>query len=527
MKNLFAFTFILILFSCHLQAQLSTSIVNQKTYGGNENEFLCRGLKNADNSFIIGGNSGSGISGDKTDTNRGIWDDFWIMKLNSDLSIRWQKTIGGNNNDDLYNMVPCQDGGFLLIGTSASPISGDKTVAGFGDNDFWTVKIDSTGNILWQNVYGGSGSDAPSSVIRLKNGKYLIGGSSASDISGVKTENSRGLHDYWIVCIDSLGNKLWDKTIGGSQGDGLWQIIQVSDNGILLYGISNSPISGEKTAASFGLNDIWLVKIDTTGNVIWDKTFGGNDTETAGAICYKNGSIYMACLSFSGISGTKTDTCRGLFDYWVLKLDADGNKIWDKTIGGNKGEQPNSIFISSENQLLITGSSNSDISGDKTEASYGLSDFWVVALDTNGNINWQKTIGGSDDDGCNDMIEIGNNNYMLFGSSLSGISGLKTEASRGQQDYWVVEIATNVGIENNLLSEKNLIIYPNPVTNNLTIETPQKAIIEIINIQGQIVKIYPTNDTITSFDISALQSGIYFLKLTTAEGSLVKKFVKE
>lgn len=192
--NIYAF---LLLTTFHAtQAQITTSVVNQRTFGGSLNEMPSCGLKTADNGYIIGGGSESSISGDKTEPNRGLYNDYWIIRLNPDLSIKWQKTIGGNSNDFLQHLIGCKDGGFICVGSSVSPISGEKAIAGYGDNDYWVIKIDSSGNILWQNVYGGTGADQPSSIIRLTNGKYIIGGTSDSDSSGVKTENSRGVNDY-------------------------------------------------------------------------------------------------------------------------------------------------------------------------------------------------------------------------------------------------------------------------------------------------------------------------------------------
>ena len=531
MKFIYSPLIIFVLLHFNANSQVNTSIVNQKTIGGSNWDLLRNGLKTSDNGYLIGGSSSSGISGEKTDTNRGSFSssDFWILNLDHNLNIQWQKTIGGNSNDDLAEIIKCSDGGYLCVGSSISPVSADKTVGCYGQNDYWVVKLDSSGNILWQNVYGGLGDDNAVSAIQLGNGSFIIAGSSDSDSSGVKSENSRGWDDYWVVCIDSIGNLIWDKTIGGSEPDGHPQISQDLDNNIYIVGQTISPVSGDKTAPSYGQSDIWLIKIGPAGNIIWDKSYGGSNDEGMNfeSILIYNNYIYLCTYSASNVSGNKTDSCRGYADYWILKLDLDGNKIWDKTYGGAMPDAPETMIISQDKELIIGGISNSDISGDKLDPSFGMGDQWIICLDTNGFLQWQKTIGGNQDDDLSNMVEIGNNNYILFGSSQSGISGLKTETCRGNVDYWVVEIATNVGIENNLHAEKNVILYPNPATNSLTIESSLKAIIEIINIQGQIVKIYPTNDTKNSVDISALQGGIYFLKLTTAEGSLVKKFVKE
>jgi hypothetical protein len=235
----------------------------------------------------------------------------------------------------------------------------------------------------------------------------------------------------------------------------------------------------------------------------------------------------VACYSYSGISGTKTEPCIGNCDYWVLKLDADGNKIWDKTIGGTDYDLPSSITISTDNELLISGSSNSNITGNKTEDSFGSFDFWIVSLDTNGNLNWQKTIGGSEDDGCENIFEITNNNYMLLGYSNSGISGLKTDACRGQQDYWMVEIANDFGLSN--FSETKVQVYPNPTTNFINFETAVNRLkLQVYNMSGQLLTDRQLKTGSYTLDVSNYPQGIFFYRLTDADKYIKSgKFVKE
>ena len=180
--------------------------------------------------------------------------------VQAQLTIQWQNTIGGGLVDVLYSMQQTNDGGYILVGNSSSNISGDKTENSQGGADYWVVKLDSSGTIQWQNTIGGNERDILYSIQQTNDGGYILGGSSLSDISGDKTENSQGGLDYWVVKLDSSGTIQWQNTIGGNGGDRLFSIQQTGDGGYILGGFSNSPISGDKTEDSLGY-DYWVVKL--------------------------------------------------------------------------------------------------------------------------------------------------------------------------------------------------------------------------------------------------------------------------
>ena len=207
----------------------------QNTIGGNNADKLRSLIQTSDGGYLLGGYSASGISGDKTEASL-IYFDYWIVKLDAFGSIEWQNTIGGSNEDVLNSVIQTTDGGYLLGGYSESGISGDKTEAWLGGADYWVVKLDDTGNIEWQNTIGGSNTDIIYSVIQTLDGGYLLGGYSSSGISVDKTEANLGGADYWVVKLDATGNIEWQNTIGGSSFDYLYSVIQTSDGGYLLGG---------------------------------------------------------------------------------------------------------------------------------------------------------------------------------------------------------------------------------------------------------------------------------------------------
>src|SRR6185436_1320229 len=239
-------------------------------------------------------------------------------------NILWQKTIGGNDLEEFYSIQQTTDGGYILGGQSASNISGDKTEDEVGGGDYWLVKIDASGNIEWQNTIGGGDFDVLTSVHQTSDFGYILGGSSTSNISGDKNENSMGVWDYWIVKTDSIGNIQWQNTIGGSSWDQLYSIQQTSDSGYILGGISKSNISGDKSQNCLGGSDYWIVKTNVSGVLQWQKTIGGNDWEYLYSLQQTaDGGYILGGFSPSNISGDKTDNPIGLDDYWIVKLLPD------------------------------------------------------------------------------------------------------------------------------------------------------------------------------------------------------------
>jgi len=191
-------------------------------------------------------------------------------------SVIWDKEFSGSTYDILAATIETNDNGFLLVGASNSNIGNDKTENSKGDYDYWIIKTDNLGNIVWQKTIGGSGTDEPKTALQTADGGYLIAGSSNSNGSGDKTENSKGGFDYWIVKLDSNGTILWNKTIGGNQDDLFTKMIATNDGGYLLLGSSKSGISNDKSEDSRGLFDNWIVKINANGTILWNKTIGGN-----------------------------------------------------------------------------------------------------------------------------------------------------------------------------------------------------------------------------------------------------------
>ena len=439
-KSSFLLNCTLLLFGC-TSTLFSQEILWQNSMGGNYNDKLISIEQTNDRGYILGGHSSSDIAGDKTEICFGN-EDYWIVKTDSLGNIQWQNTIGGDEMDNFTSIQQTNDGGYILGGFSCSSISGDKTENSLGFDDFWVVKINSYGTVQWENTIGGNNYDRIASIIETSDGGYVLGGLSNSNISGDKAENSWGGYDYWIVKIDSLGIIQWQKTIGGSSGDAIHSIKQTSDGGYILGGASESNISGDKTENSLGNGDYWIVKTDATGIIQWQNTIGGNSDDWLNSISQTaDGGYILGGNSQSDISGDKTEKCLGGFDYWIVKTDSFGVVQWQNTIGGNFIDYLNSIEQTKDGGYILGGCSYSPISGDKTEINLeNKIDYWVIKTDSFGNIQWQNTIGGDDSDFIYSIKQTSDDGYILGGDSESNISEDKSENCLGFQDYWIVKL---------------------------------------------------------------------------------------
>ncbi|MBK9456410.1 MAG: T9SS type A sorting domain-containing protein [Bacteroidetes bacterium] len=368
--------------------------------------------------------------------------DEGIFGCNPGPDVIWQNTIGGVESDNIADIHPTSDGGYILIAGSDSDISGDKNANSKGAIDYWIVKLDAIGNITWQKTIGGSGNDWPKCISQTTDGGYIAGGYSSSGISGDKNEASLGGDDFWIIKLDALGNIEWQNTIGGNSTDLLNDINQTLDGGFIAGGSSFSGISGDKTTPN-ATNDGWILKLNATGSIEWQKSIRGNLFDILDNIKQTTDGGYIAGLySESGIGLDKTAPSQGAYDYWIVKLDASGNIMWQNTIGGGAGDYLYAVSQLSDGSYIVGGTSFSSASGNKTEVLIGGSDLWIVKLDISGNLVWQNTIGGADLDGLNAIRATQDNGFIIGGFSWSDISGDKVENKiiGGVEDAWIMKL---------------------------------------------------------------------------------------
>ena len=535
MKNLILFLFVLASVSVFSQAP---NIDWMKRFGGNMFNNSGQLIQTQDGGFLIGGYTNSGISGIKTQPLIGYNNDYWIIKLDSLGNIEWQTDIGGGGTWAFTDLVgeyfrglsQAADGSYYICGNSDSPILGNKTEPSYGGDDYWVVKLTSTGQIIWDKTIGGNLNDDCHSIKATPDGGCIIGGDSSGNISGNKTVNTNGGLDYWVVKLNALGSIEWQKSIGGNSYESLLDIIVTPNNQYLLCGTSSSNISGTKTQNSFGAGDYWIVKLDSNGEVLWDKTIGGNSSETFYSSVKTQNGYALAGTSSSNISGNKTENSKGGTDYWIVAVDEIGNFLWDKTIGTADQDSLFDLTICPDGGYILTGGTASNISGDKTENNYGGNDAWIVRLSSTGTILWNKTIGGSQSDGLNQVIALPDYSFILSGSSFSPVSGNINVSGYGGLDYWLVKLQPET-LATTTFFTKTYSVFPNPATNEVNIkfkDIQEKTKITIYNSLGQkIDEINVANSLLITIPLKG-ESGIYFLSMTDEDGfSVTEKIIKQ
>lgn len=374
--------------------------------------------------------------------------DFWIIKTDGNGNPVWDKRFGGYHEDRLWSIVQTNDGGYLLGGESRSGIGGDHSQDNRGDLDFWVVKIDANGNKQWDRRYGGTGADLLRKIILLPNGQYWLAGFSNSPKSFEKSMDAfNGTGDFWCVKIDENGTQLGDYAFGGDGLDRLFDATLAADGNLILVGPTESNPSFNKTAPFYGLNDMWVVKCSQNGILIWDAAFGGNKEDVPQRICKtKTGSYILIGQSTSDkMSGNKTAAHFGGDDVWVVKF-SDGVTspvmVWNEAFGGTSSDQGYCVVETSLGNLQVIGESSSlPDASNKTAPVIGGKDYWFLMLDNNGNKLWDETLGGISDDGAKYIMPAHDYGIILAGISNSDVfPPYKSEDARGNHtnDLYVV-----------------------------------------------------------------------------------------
>jgi hypothetical protein len=532
----------------------STNSWNHR-FGGTGGETLTSMIKTSDGGYLLGGHSASAASGDKTEAGRG-GNDYWIVKINGTGTKLWDKRFGGPADDFLNAVVQTSDGGYLLGGTSLSGTGGDRTEAGRGLRDYWIVKVSSTGVKQWDKRFGGSGDDNLRALTRLSTGEFLLTGVSTSGAGGDKSEAGRGGQDYWIVKVSSTGAKLWDKRFGGSGDDFPEAALSTADGGYLLGGRSNSAVSGDVTQVGHGSRDYWAVKVSSTGVKQWDLRFGGYYDDDLNALTTTpDGGYLLVGTSASGYSNNKTEASRGGNDYWAVKVTNAGAKQWDRRFGGTLHDDLRSVAATPDGGYVLAGTSASATGGDKTEAGRGGTDYWMVKINGTGVRQWDRRYGGSASDELGKVLLTADGGYLLGGTSASGAGGDKTQPSQGLADYWLVKTG-NMGAASTLVAadaaratvagtdaeepSRNeadvLRASPNPFTNRVTLQftltRPGPVSLKVYNEAGAEVASLHEGEAEAAkpytFDWypGPLRAGVYVVHLVAGENTIQRKIVR-
>ena len=405
----------------------------QNTYGGSSWDIPWAIMQTpSDSGYIVAGVTES-TDGDILE-NAGIYD-YWVVKLDSLGEIIWQKTYGGSSIDECEDIISTGDGGYLLVGYTYSD-DGDISYS-HGSVDYWIIKINSSGELEWEKTYGGSKGDFGQKAIMLPSGNFVIIGNSQSsdgDIS-MHHEGFDTPEDIWIIEINSFGDLIWEHSYGSSNVENARDIILDMDAMVVTgytYGGSDGDIE-----SSDGASDYWVFKINLFGDIIWESTFGGDDYDYGASIGQLQNGEYIVCGTTSSTDGDIIDFHGGYSDAFIVIIDSLGNLKNSFCYGGSNYDSSYDLKIVDDNSILISGTSSS-IDGDLTENN-GDADFWIIMVDSSGLIKWQKSLGGTLDEYaiCLSLTQQ-LNSYAVAGRTHS--SDVDLDFNHGNYDFWVVKL---------------------------------------------------------------------------------------
>ena len=327
----------------------------------------------------------------------------WITKINEFIAQQWVGIFTKKSGDTArgYDAVETTDGGYIITGTIE--------LKNTDNTDLWIIKTDPMGEKVWEKTYGGNGDDYCRCIQKTFDGGYILIGTTSSF--------GAGGFDIWQIKVDQNGNEMWNKTFGGDKDDYGRSAVETTNGDFIFTGYMGSPSDGQ--------GDMFLIKTDGNGDVIWNQTYGGSGDDGGREILKADDG----CFIIVGETGTYG---RGGYDLWMMKLDEDGIEIWNKTFGGTDEDYANAIQATEDNGYIMVGGTDS--------YGYGERNVWLLKTDEYGNHLWNQTFSGWNNDYGTALEITQDGGFMLVGTTKSfgdrGIDALvvKTD-SRGKCLY--------------------------------------------------------------------------------------------
>ena len=481
----------------------------QSTYGGSFQDFGSFIQQTTDSGYIAIGTSYS--YNDEITDFLGLGD-VWVLKIDKTGTLLWEKSFGGSNYDFGTCIQQTNDGGYILVGTTSS--TNDNITTWFGGNDVWVAKLDNIGNLLWQKSYGGSGDDVGIFIQQIANGGYIVTTHTTSGDGEVTGFHGGSGYDIWLVRIDDTGAILWQKTYGGTGDDKAFSMQQTSDSGFIVAGITAST-DGDISHYFGGAYDYWVIKVNDTGHIQWQNTYGGSgDDEGASIAKVSNGGYVLTGYSTSTDSEVVGN--HGGYDIWTLKLNDTGRIIWSNCHGGSSNDYSSSVIQSNDKGFVICGTTLSN-DGDVT-GYFNHGDAWIVKLDSAGNMQWQKNFGGDSLDAGISIIQSFDSEFVFIGQTKS--TDHDVTHNFGFNDYWIVKLqdSSTTGISSNTSEERSIKVYPVPTTGILNIVfqniSNEQVKLELFDMSGNSVYSKNSRANNETIILNGLSKGIYLLRIT-------------
>ena len=406
----------------------SGEITAIKNYGGSKNDVANAVVKTLDGGAVVLGYTQS-INGDISDKTVENFD-FWVLKLDAESNIQWSKTFGGTNDDRGNDIIQTNDGGYAVLGYSTS--SDQDVSENAGSQDFWMIKLNANGSISWSKTFGYTGADFGTTLLQTADNSYLITGVLDVTASGGQGNSQRHAGgDIWAIKLSENGELQWSKYFGGSFTDTPFGVVETEDHNFIIAGSSDS--GDVDISNNNGSYDFWVLKIASNGSLLWERSFGGSEIDEGRAITTTNDGNFII-VGDTRSADKDVSNNNGAADVWIIKMNTDGNLIWEKTIGGTSFDVARSVSKTQDGGFIISGSSRSL---DNSFTNQGQNDALLLKIDSEGNGVWKQTIGGAEIDFFYDSVQLNDASIIAVGETNSS-NGDLTE-NKGFSDALIIK----------------------------------------------------------------------------------------
>lgn len=472
----------------------------------------------ADKGYIVGGDYAS---------------HFLVVKLDASGTKQWDRWItSGTGITTVSSIKQTTDGGYIAAG---SDFGGADSIGNHGIRDFMVTKLDSSGNVVWMKAYGGTSNEEATSIAQTADGGYIVAGYTGSNDGNLAGNPVPWYTEFWVVKLDASGNIVWQKAMGGSNYDYATSVIPTADGGYAVTGYSQSK-DKDVTGTHWGGSDpdVWVVKLDASGNIVWQKSYGGSKEDHGNSIKQTSDGGYIIAGYTTSNDGNVTgihNSSNGTKDYWIIKIDATGNLIWQKCLGGSGDDVAYSVVQTVDGGYAVAGTAasttavNGDISGYHGGSG---SDYWVVKLDTSGNITWQKAMGGKGSEDARTIVQSSDGGYIIAGTTIGSPDGdvVAPGFSYGDNHLWVVKLETSGLNVRETDINSSFSIFPNPAKGSATIANlPSGSIIKIFDMTGRTVFNITAKNNQEKIDTSNLANGVYVVQVTNKKSVINRKLI--
>lgn len=381
------------------------------TFGGSLNESAQAVVAAPDGGFAVLGHTQSEDGDLEEKTNTGF--DLWLMRFDAEGDLLWDRTYGGVGNERAADIVLRPEGGFVLLGSQ------ENLERGSANPDLWVVGVNANGTLQWEQSFGYSGADYGTHLLAISDGGYLLSGVlDVTASNGLGNKSSTRKHaggDYWALKLNPSGELLWRNYFGGLQTDTPYGLVEAADGGFLIAGSSDS--ADTDITSNIGSYDAWVVKINGDGQKQWERNYGGSQIDNAYGIASTENESFVLVGDSRSEDLSKASN-KGGADLWFWEIASDGTLLNEKTIGGSSFEVGRSIEKITNKQWLVAGSSRST-DGDLT-TNQGQNDLWTLVLDSKAQqVVWQQTLGGSQIDFAYDATQLSSGTVVTVGESSS------------------------------------------------------------------------------------------------------------